>query len=128
MLADELSEKTSYSGFTIRMRIREQDIYNPYVVSFLKSKLLRQQLIKSGNGIGISSLNQKGLSLIKLDFPSLQKQKNIVSKIDDFREETQYLETIYKRKIESLQELKQSILQKAFTGELTNPTVNKEAA
>ncbi|MEA5535266.1 restriction endonuclease subunit S [Crocosphaera sp. XPORK-15E] len=118
LLADELSEKTSYSGFTIRMRIREQDIYNPYVVSFLKSKLLRQQLTKSGSGISISSLNQNGLSLIKLSFPSSHKQKSIVNQLDNLREETQRLETIYKRKIEALKELKQSILQKAFTGKL----------
>jgi hypothetical protein len=36
--------------------------------------------------------------------------------------ETQRLETIYRQKIAALNELKQSILQKAFTGELTADT------
>jgi hypothetical protein len=38
------------------------------------------------------------------------------------REETQRLETIYRQKITALKKLKQSILQKAFTGELTADT------
>jgi type I restriction enzyme S subunit len=35
------------------------------------------------------------------------------------QEETDRLETIYRQKLNALTELKQSILQKAFTGELT---------
>jgi type I restriction enzyme S subunit len=36
--------------------------------------------------------------------------------------ETQRLEAIYRQKLAALNELKQSILQKAFTGELTADT------
>ena len=70
-------------------------------------------------GISISSLNQQGLSLILINFPTFLEQKAIVANIDEIASETQRLEAIYCKKIAALNELKQSILQKAFTGELT---------
>ena len=122
VLADELSEKTSHSGFTIRIRIERKDIYPQFIVHYLKSRELRKQLVESGGGISISSLNQQGLSLIIISFPTFLEQKAIVANIDEIASETQRLENIYRQKIAALNELKQSILQKAFTGELTADT------
>jgi type I restriction enzyme, S subunit len=119
VLAGMLSEKISHSGFTIRIRIERKDIYHQFIVHYLKSKELRKQLTESGGGISISSLNQQGLSLITVRYPSFSEQKDIVAKIDKLVVETQRLETIYRQKLAALTELKQSILQKAFTGELT---------
>jgi type I restriction enzyme, S subunit len=48
-----------------------------------------------------------------------EKQKFIVASIDELAVETQRLEAIYRQKLIALNELKQSILHKAFTGELT---------
>lgn len=131
VLAGDIYEKTSHSGFTIRIRIEREDIYPQFIVHYLKSKQLRKQLTESGGGISISSLNQQGLSLIKLSFPTFAKQKAIVANIDELATETQQLENIYRQKIAALKELKQSILQKAFTGELTTDkgvTVMEETA
>ena len=43
----------------------------------------------------------------------------IVRKIKELSNETKKLETIYQQKLNDLEELKKSILQKAFNGELT---------
>ena len=52
-------------------------------------------------------------------FPkSLETQKQIVQQLDALQAETKKLEAIYKKKIDNLEELKKSILQKAFNGEL----------
>jgi len=120
VLADNLLEKTSHSGFTIRIRIEKENIYPSFIVYFLKSKDLRKQLAESGGGISISSLNQESLSQIKINFPSLVAQKFIVQNINELDAETQRLESIYRQKLAALNELKQSILQKAFTGQLTS--------
>lgn len=61
-------------------------------------------------------------SLIKFTIPmpkSLQKQSEIVEILKKVYLETQKLETIYQRKLEAIAELKQSILEKAFTGQLS---------
>lgn len=60
-----------------------------------------------------------------MNFPPFIEQKAIVAKIDELAVETQRLETIYRQKLTALKELKQSILQKAFTGELTADTANQ---
>ncbi len=89
----------------------------------------RQAVQKTASGVKVRHTSPKKLGVISVYFPpSFSKQQIIADKINNLKEETQRLETIYKRKIEALKELKQSILQKAFTGELTNPTVKKEAA
>ena len=55
----------------------------------------------------------------KILLQSLQEQKTIVCQLDAFRAETQKLEMVYNKKIADLDELKKSILQRAFAGELT---------
>ena len=45
-------------------------------------------------------------------------QQAIVRQLDALRAETQKLEAVYQKKIADLEELKKSILQKAFAGEL----------
>jgi type I restriction enzyme S subunit len=51
-------------------------------------------------------------------FPPLKEQQTIVRQLDALRAETQKLEAVYQQKIANLEELKKSILQKAFNGEL----------
>ncbi len=51
-------------------------------------------------------------------FPPIPEQQTIVHQLDALRAETQKLEALYQQKIADLEELKKSILQKAFAGEL----------
>ena len=55
---------------------------------------------------------------LEIALPSLTEQKRIVSITDSILNETQRLESIYRRKLEALDELKKALLHKAFTGEL----------
>lgn len=55
---------------------------------------------------------------IQITLPSLEAQQNIVQKLDTLLTETKKLEAIYQQKINDLEELKKSVLQKAFSGEL----------
>ena len=70
-------------------------------------------------GATISRLYNSNLTSIKIVFPkSLEEQKNILKKIDVVSTETKKLEAIYRQKLINLEELKKSVLQKAFAGEL----------
>jgi type I restriction enzyme S subunit len=60
---------------------------------------------------------------VLIPFPCLTEQSCLVTKMNELAIDTQRLETIYRQKIAALNELKQSILQKAFTGELTADTL-----
>jgi type I restriction enzyme S subunit len=51
-------------------------------------------------------------------FPPLLEQKCIVDRLDCLPEETQYLTTLYRRKLAALDALKKSVLHQAFSGQL----------
>jgi len=64
-------------------------------------------------------ISNSSLKDVVLNFPkSIETQKTIVRQLDALRAETQKLEAVYQKKIADLEELKKSILQKAFAGEL----------
>lgn len=130
ILASDVPERTSHSGFTIRIRTKSPDIMPAYLVHYLKSGAIRKMLIESGDGANISSLNQQALSSLPVFVPPMPQQVEIVDRIDSFGAEAARLEASYRQKIDGLAELRQSILQKAFSGELTSPPSQaiKEAA
>ncbi len=54
-----------------------------------------------------------------ISFPENRKeQRAIINKLDDLREETQRLESIYRQKLAALEALQKSLLHEAFHGEL----------
>ena len=54
---------------------------------------------------------------LKIALPTIDEQQTIVRQLDALRAETQKLEAVYHKKLEDLEELKKSVLQKAFNGE-----------
>lgn len=70
-------------------------------------------------GAAYSALTIEKLNKYEIAFPkNIDEQQAIVEKLDSLRAKTQKLEAIYQRKLSNLDELKKSILQKAFNGEL----------
>ena len=51
-------------------------------------------------------------------FPDVKAQKVIVTTLDSLREDTQRLESMYQQKLATINELKKSLLDQAFTGQL----------
>ena len=88
-----------------------------YILQFFKSEL--QKLAK---GSAQDNINLGTFKHQYFPFPSLKEQKSIVRQLDAIRVETQKLETLYQKKIDDLEELKKSILQRAFSGQLTATT------
>ncbi|HRP89609.1 MAG TPA: restriction endonuclease subunit S [Edaphocola sp.] len=71
------------------------------------------------NGTSIPQINNYSFDDVKIPFPkSLATQQTIVHQLDALRAETQKMEAVYQQKIANLDELKKSILQKAFSGGL----------
>lgn len=85
---------------------------------------------KPSKGATISRLYNDDLRKIKISFPSIAEQKKLIETMVELNRQTQNLEAIYQNKLSALVELKQSLLQKAFSGELTaeNDKLKDEAA
>jgi type I restriction enzyme S subunit len=87
--------------------------YTYYALQFLKVVLQ-----KLGKGSAQDNINLGTFESQTFPFPKIEQQKIIVQKLDALLEESKKLETIYQQKLKTLEELKKSILQKAFSGEL----------
>jgi len=72
-----------------------------------------------GQGSAQDNINMGTFENMVFPFPSVDKQIEIVGSLDVLMTSVQELERIYRDKLRSIDELKKSILQKAFTGELT---------
>ena len=70
------------------------------------------------NGMAQPKLNQSSLNSIRVPFPDLSEQDKIITELDKLSKQTKRLEEIYKQKLADLEELKKSILNKAFAEEL----------
>jgi type I restriction enzyme S subunit len=74
--------------------------------------------IRGSQRAGMPKVNRKHLFAYSFFLPPIREQQQIVKKLNALQSETKKLEIIYQHKIEDLEELKKSILQKAFNGML----------
>jgi type I restriction enzyme S subunit len=87
-----------------------------FVYWFLKQFDLRDY----AGGTGVPTLNRNHVHSVLVTVPSdISEQKKVAASINKMLFHTNSAETVYEIKLDSLAELKQSILQKAFSGELT---------
>ncbi|WKZ24584.1 MAG: restriction endonuclease subunit S [Patescibacteria group bacterium] len=80
--------------------------------------LSKEKEILGNTGAVFSSINKNDIENLIFFIPPLPQQKSIVAKFDALSAETKKLEEIYKQKLADLEELKKSVLKKAFKGEL----------
>ena len=90
-----------------------------YLFYMFLSRHFTDYAIAGSDRAGMPKVNRPHLFKYRAFFPEVSEQKRIAAKLDDVAQEIRQLETIYEQKLDSLAELKQSILQKAFAGELT---------
>jgi type I restriction enzyme, S subunit len=86
---------------------------------------VKPELLNLRRGVRQKNLSLQKIKDIVLAVPELQEQRKVVRQLALINAETQRLEIIYQEKLVALTELKQSILQKAFTGELTADSTNQ---
>jgi len=83
------------------------------------SPLVQSQIKDATYGAALMQINIRDFRKIRVSTPSIEIQESIVNKLDSLRPDLTRTEEIYKQKLLALDELKKSILQKAFSGELT---------
>ena len=78
------------------------------------------KVIHASSQATLPIINKSKWESLTVAFPRGKKeQSEIVQQLDTLSIETKNLENIYQKKLDNLEELKKSILQKAFSGELT---------
>jgi len=107
------------SGMLI-FRPNHEEIIPEYLFQILRSNIVKSQINKHASGAAQPQLPIKTIVNFSIPVPkSIYEQKSIVARLDALSTDTKKLEAIYEQKLIDLEELKKSILEKAFKGELS---------
>ncbi|WP_052323912.1 restriction endonuclease subunit S [Flavihumibacter sp. ZG627] len=100
--------------------IRFSDKYLPkFFLYFSWTNLFKDQYFANETGtVGQGNVGIGAITDAEVPFIPVKDQKKVIDRIDELRIETQKLEAIYQNKIYDLEELKKSVLHKAFSGGL----------
>ncbi|WP_226390330.1 restriction endonuclease subunit S [Penaeicola halotolerans] len=90
-----------------------------FLFIYLNSPIFQNVIKATMNGAAMPAISFGLIEEIPFPLPPLKSQQTIVRQLDALRTETQKLEAVYQKKIDDLEELKKSILQKAFSGQLS---------
>ena len=99
------------------------DLMPRYLVFMLRHQINSSSNVLSSAAHGTLKINTEAMKALRIFIPPHEQQEQIITKIDALKEDTERLEAIYQQKLTALAELKQSLLQKAFSGELTADNV-----
>lgn len=115
---------------TSNQQINSLTVNNEYHPKFfyyaMTSRVFQEKVLSAGKGAQatLPIINKSKWENLTIPFPILKSQQEyLTERFDALRSETQQLETLYQNKIAALDELKKSILQKAFQGELETKTL-----
>ena len=89
-----------------------------FLVRYLRSKSCKQRLEQIAGGAVMPNLSNTSLGELIISLPPVEEQKRIVMELDALAAETQRLAGLYERKLAALEELKKSLLHRAFSGQL----------
>lgn len=101
---------------TLDQRLCNPDFLHAY---FLHSPVARDYLDSQVLGSIMDGLNMGIIKEMPVTLPTLEVQKDVVSAISEMRGSSLALSAFYSDNIAELDTLRQSLLQKAFSGELT---------
>lgn len=96
---------------------KHADIISGYVQYWISSSKFRDQL-NTGNGATVDTLTIDSLSKMQISMPPLEEQKQIIARLDSMKAKTSEMVAAYDAKLTAAKNLRQSILEAAFAGDL----------
>lgn len=108
----------AFSNHLTKIKLKNQ--YNSKLVVFYFVLLLKNKYFEKicHQWIGQSGINIDKLKKIQIPLPPLKEQEQITSHLDELSSHVKNLKQNYQAQIKDLQELKKSLLDKAFKGNL----------
>jgi type I restriction enzyme, S subunit len=94
-------------------------ICSKWLEYMLLSKFVKDQADAGATGTAQKTVSLRLLRSMKVPNQGAGEQSKTVSRLDFLGSETQRLSSLYEQRLHALRELKKSLLQKAFSGELT---------
>ncbi len=109
-----LEEDSSYDSNIMGLKANNEILLDDFLFVFLNSVNLADFV----DTTTIPQINNKHISMMKISIPSLKIQQKIVKYLDEVSLKIEKTKAIQKEKLQNLKDLKASILDQAFKGEL----------
>jgi type I restriction enzyme S subunit len=113
---DSKTYKTTFQKSVAVLKPKPAIINNVFCCYHLRADLSKLVNVSAGTAQKNLLIGDLKNHLIKI--PPISKQLELIEKLDNLSLDTSKLESLYERKMVDLEELKKSILQKAFSGDL----------
>ena len=101
------------------MQPLQKEIIREYFYYLFNSRYMYNTFSNSAKGSTVKNLNKDIVKTLNFPLPPIEEQKRIVNKLDYFFDKIQKVKEIIEELKEKNEARKESILSKAFTGELT---------
>ncbi|UUA83123.1 restriction endonuclease subunit S [Bacillus siamensis] len=128
VITEDVSERFTFASYLIRVRLFYKDFLASYVSHYINSHVGRKILLSMvTQQVGQANINSQKLASLPIPLPSQEEVMEITNWLNNYRE----LESKQKEMIlveENIEALKQSILSKAFRGELGTNDPGEESA
>ncbi len=96
------------------------EILPEYMLHYINSPMAKKQFNKRLKGMGVPNLHLKEIREVKIYYPtSIDEQNTFVAQLDLLKNRVDSILNSYESKLYNVDEVKKSILQQAFAGELT---------
>lgn len=109
-------------------RLRPRTMGRRFLAHLLGSRLFTEYVLSIQTGLGVPHISGKQIQDFAYQAPSEKEQVAIGNQLDDLKEQSERLIAQQERKLAALSELKQSLLHRAFRGELSGGASGGEAA
>ena len=105
-------------AYLIQFRLATEPVTTRYLFFLLKSPIGQSYLTGKGAGVGRPNLNAPTIEALPVPIPPLAEQTRIVAEVERRLSVVEELESVVSANLQRATRLRQSILQKAFTGGL----------
>lgn len=122
LLFENVCERISFSGFTIRARLNKGIAFPPFIADLCRSNIVKSQFMKMGGGSNISNLSQDILQNTLIPLPPLAEQKRIAEILSTWDWAIETTEKL----IANSEAQKKALMQQLLTGKKRLPGFSGE--
>ena len=128
-LIKEEDTKHIFAGYLIRLRPNQKLILPSFLLAVISSHLLRQQIEKAAKSTsGVNNINTGELQNLIIPMSTIQEQQELLKNLDSSMPSIDATEIEINRQLLKSETLRQSILKKAFSGQLVPQDSSDESA
>lgn len=126
-IIDRDDEFSIFVSLTL-IKPKQDVLVNTYLKNWLNSEVVKALAKKSITGVGVGNLNVGAVRKFVAPLPPIKEQQRIVAKIESTQEKIKTIESNVAQAEALIEKYRESILQKAFRGQLVPQNPNDESA